>query len=108
MEVAKLIQQQQRVLIKNSGIPIKLLFDGLIIFSLHRLQWDRFLCHSPVIKEHMRYIIDHLDEIDKLIKIKVQVSEVKNVMLENINKVLDSLLYISIAFLHGFMTFIES
>lgn len=37
----------------------------------------------------MRYIIDHLDEIDKLIKVKVQVSEVKNVMLENINKVLD-------------------
>ncbi|KAG6495276.1 hypothetical protein ZIOFF_043070 [Zingiber officinale] len=44
---------------------------------------------SPVIKEHMRYIIDHLDEIDKLIKIKVQVSEVKNVMLENINKTME-------------------
>ncbi|XP_074567610.1 vesicle-associated membrane protein 724-like [Curcuma longa] len=44
---------------------------------------------SPVIKEHMRYIIDHLDEIDKLIKVKVQVSEVKNVMLENINKTME-------------------
>lgn len=38
-------------------------------------------------KQHMQYIIDHADEIDKLIKVKAQVSEVKSIMLENIDKV---------------------
>ncbi|WOL12189.1 hypothetical protein Cni_G20954 [Canna indica] len=44
---------------------------------------------GPVIKEHMQYIIDHAEEVDKLIKVKVQVSEVKNIMLENINKTME-------------------
>lgn len=35
----------------------------------------------------MKYIVDHADEIDKLIKVKAQVSEVKSIMLENIDKV---------------------
>ena len=39
-------------------------------------------------KEHMKYIIDHAEEIVKLIKVKAQVSEVKSIMLENIDKVL--------------------
>lgn len=38
-------------------------------------------------KEHMQYIIDHADEIEKLLKVKAQVSEVKSIMLENIDKV---------------------
>lgn len=38
-------------------------------------------------KEHMKYIIEHAEEIDKLIKVKAQVSEVKSIMLENIDKV---------------------
>lgn len=38
-------------------------------------------------KEHMKYIIDHAEEIEKLIKVKAQVSEVKSIMLENIDKV---------------------
>lgn len=42
----------------------------------------------PVMKEHMKYIIDHAEEIVKLIKVKAQVSEVKSIMLENIDKVL--------------------
>lgn len=41
-------------------------------------------------KQHMQYIIDHADEIDKLIKVKAQVSEVKSIMLENIDKVCDT------------------
>ncbi|KAK1396467.1 hypothetical protein POM88_006330 [Heracleum sosnowskyi] len=32
---------------------------------------------GPLMKQHMQYIIDHADEIDKLIKVKAQVSEVK-------------------------------
>lgn len=35
----------------------------------------------------MQYIIDHADEIEKLLKVKAQVSEVKSIMLENIDKV---------------------
>ena len=38
-------------------------------------------------KEHMQYTIDHADEIDKLLKVQAQVSEVKSIMLENIDKV---------------------
>ena len=43
-------------------------------------------------KEHMKYIIDHAEEIEKLIKVKAQVSEVKSIMLENIDKVLHCLI----------------
>lgn len=35
----------------------------------------------------MQYCLDHPDEINKLSKIKAQVSEVKGIMMENIEKV---------------------
>uniref|UniRef100_M1BEN0 Vesicle-associated membrane protein 725 n=1 Tax=Solanum tuberosum TaxID=4113 RepID=M1BEN0_SOLTU len=41
------------------------------------------------LKEHMKYCCDHPEEISKLSKVKAQVSEVKGVMMENIEKVLD-------------------
>ncbi|PRQ41550.1 putative Longin-like domain-containing protein [Rosa chinensis] len=41
------------------------------------------------LKEHMQYCVDHPEEIGKLAKVKAQVSEVKGVMMENIEKVLD-------------------
>ncbi|KAF4355182.1 hypothetical protein F8388_012957 [Cannabis sativa] len=41
---------------------------------------------GPIMKEHMKYIIDHAEEIEKLLKVKAQVSEVKSIMLENIDK----------------------
>ncbi|KAK9671516.1 hypothetical protein RND81_12G035500 [Saponaria officinalis] len=44
---------------------------------------------GPKLKEHMQYCIDHPDEINKLAKVKAQVNEVKGVMMENIEKVLD-------------------
>ncbi|XP_028779161.1 vesicle-associated membrane protein 724-like, partial [Neltuma alba] len=44
---------------------------------------------EPVMKEHMKYIIDHTEEIEKLIKVKAQVSEVKSIILENIDKAID-------------------
>ncbi|AES64702.1 putative Longin-like domain-containing protein [Medicago truncatula] len=44
---------------------------------------------GPKLKEHMQYCVDHPDEISKLAKVKAQVSEVKGVMMENIEKVLD-------------------
>ncbi|XP_047309057.1 vesicle-associated membrane protein 721-like [Impatiens glandulifera] len=45
--------------------------------------------YGPKLKEHMQYCVDHPDEINKLSKVKAQVSEVKGVMMENIEKVLD-------------------
>lgn len=44
---------------------------------------------GPVMKEHMQYIIDHAGEIEKLLKVKAQVSVVKSLMLENIDKAID-------------------
>ncbi|XP_044485151.1 vesicle-associated membrane protein 724-like [Mangifera indica] len=44
---------------------------------------------GPIMKEHMKYIIDHSEEIEKLIKVKAQVSEVKSIMLENIDKAME-------------------
>ena len=41
-------------------------------------------------KEHMKHIADHADEIEKLLKVKAQVSEVKSVMLGNIDKVIQT------------------
>ncbi|KAJ9707941.1 hypothetical protein PVL29_000149 [Vitis rotundifolia] len=42
---------------------------------------------SSKLKEHMQYCVDHPEEISKLAKVKDQVSEVKGVMMENIEKV---------------------
>ncbi|KAJ8766272.1 hypothetical protein K2173_022331 [Erythroxylum novogranatense] len=44
---------------------------------------------GPIMKEHMKYIIDHADEIEKLLKVKAQVSEVKSIMLGNIDKTIE-------------------
>ncbi|KAL8494291.1 hypothetical protein ACS0TY_025187 [Phlomoides rotata] len=44
---------------------------------------------GPKLKEQMQYCVDHPEEISKIAKVKAQVSEVKGVMMENIEKVLD-------------------
>ncbi|WMV48214.1 hypothetical protein MTR67_041599 [Solanum verrucosum] len=44
---------------------------------------------GPKLKEHMKYCVDNPEEINKLAKVKAQVSEVKGVMMQNIEKVLD-------------------
>uniref|UniRef100_J3MJS1 V-SNARE coiled-coil homology domain-containing protein n=1 Tax=Oryza brachyantha TaxID=4533 RepID=J3MJS1_ORYBR len=44
--------------------------------------------YGPVIKQHMQYVLDHSEEIEKTLKVQAQVSEVKNIMLENIEKTL--------------------
>ncbi|KAH7557729.1 hypothetical protein JRO89_XS11G0209700 [Xanthoceras sorbifolium] len=47
------------------------------------------LQQQPKLKEQMQYCVDHPEEVSKLAKVKAQVSEVKGVMMENIEKVLD-------------------
>ncbi|XP_057475884.1 vesicle-associated membrane protein 727-like [Actinidia eriantha] len=44
---------------------------------------------GPRIKEHMQYCLNHPDEISKLSKLKAQITEVKGIMMDNIEKVLD-------------------
>ncbi|PRQ24967.1 putative Longin-like domain-containing protein [Rosa chinensis] len=44
---------------------------------------------GPKLTEHMKYCVDHLEEINKLAKVKAHVTEVKGVMMENSEKVLD-------------------
>ncbi|KAK4492431.1 hypothetical protein RD792_003239 [Penstemon davidsonii] len=44
---------------------------------------------GPKLKEQMQYCVDHPEEVSKIAKVKAQVTEVKGVMMENIEKVLD-------------------
>lgn len=52
-------------------------------------------------KEQMLYCTTHPEEIDKIAKVKAQVSEVKGVMMENIEKVSFELNRINIYLLVG-------
>ncbi|WVZ62566.1 hypothetical protein U9M48_012303 [Paspalum notatum var. saurae] len=45
--------------------------------------------YGPVIKQHIQYVLDHSEELDKMLKVQEQVSEVKKIMLDNIEKTLD-------------------
>eukprot|EP01018_Ginkgo_biloba_P032974 Gb_02575 [translate_table: standard] len=45
--------------------------------------------YGPKLRDHMQYCMDHPEEMSKLSKIKAQVSEVKGIMMDNIEKVLD-------------------
>lgn len=44
---------------------------------------------GPKLKEHMDYCMNHPDEMSKLSKLKAQITEVKGIMMDNIEKVLD-------------------
>ncbi|MED6189394.1 hypothetical protein PIB30_095614 [Stylosanthes scabra] len=43
---------------------------------------------GPKLKEHMEYCVEHQEEINKLAKVKAQVSQVQQVMRANIDQVL--------------------
>lgn len=44
---------------------------------------------GPRLKEHMQYCMNHPEEMNKLSKLKAQITEVKGIMMDNIEKVLD-------------------
>ncbi|XP_076921699.1 vesicle-associated membrane protein 721-like isoform X1 [Bidens hawaiensis] len=68
---------------KEFGYSQFLFFQALIFNLIF------FFISSPKLKEQMQYCVDHPEEVSKLSKVKAQVSEVKGVMMENIEKVLD-------------------
>ncbi|XP_052730770.1 vesicle-associated membrane protein 727 isoform X2 [Vigna angularis] len=41
---------------------------------------------GPALKEHMQYCLNHPEEISKLSKLKAQITEVKGIMMDNIEK----------------------
>jgi vesicle-associated membrane protein 72 len=41
----------------------------------------------PRLKEHMDYCMNHPEEMTKLAKLKAQITEVKGIMMDNIEKV---------------------
>ncbi|CAI0393949.1 unnamed protein product [Linum tenue] len=45
--------------------------------------------YGPKLKEQMQYCVDNPEEVSKLAKVKAQVSEVKGVMMDNIEKAQD-------------------
>ncbi|URE32630.1 vesicle-associated membrane protein [Musa troglodytarum] len=44
---------------------------------------------GPSLKEHMQYCTNHPEEMSKLSKLRAQITEVKGIMMDNIDKVLD-------------------
>ena len=43
--------------------------------------------HRPKLKEHMQYLTEHPDEVNKIAKVKATLSDVKGIVIENIEKV---------------------
>jgi len=41
----------------------------------------------PKLKDQMQYCVDHREELNKLAKVEAQITEVKGVMVDNIEKV---------------------
>ncbi|KAE9611808.1 putative Longin-like domain-containing protein [Lupinus albus] len=44
---------------------------------------------GPRLKEHMQYCMNHPEEMSKLSKLKAQITDIKGIMMDNIEKVLD-------------------
>ncbi|RRT46452.1 hypothetical protein BHM03_00026827, partial [Ensete ventricosum] len=62
---------------------IPTLARGDVVCTVHTARY-----RYGLLKEHMKYCVEHPEEINKLAKVKAQVSEVKGVMMENIEKVM--------------------
>lgn len=66
-----------------SFLNIRLLLFTFVFSVLNFLIW---LCR-PALKEHMQYCMNHPEEMSKLSKLKAQITEVKGIMMDNIEKV---------------------
>lgn len=95
MGAVKPIQLLQKVSIRILGKLktrksfILIAYVCLFVCVQYQEAYSLLIFCRPIMKEHMKYIIEHAEEIEKLIKVKAQVSEVKSIMLENLDKVND-------------------
>lgn len=81
---------QQRLLIASTeSLGTYMCCKFLLLICYNDINYCEIfvLFHRPKLKEEMQYCVDHPEEISKLAKVKAQVSEVKGVMMENIEKV---------------------
>ncbi|XP_048501760.1 vesicle-associated membrane protein 724 [Beta vulgaris subsp. vulgaris] len=44
---------------------------------------------GPIMKQHMQWVVDHAEEIDKIAKVKAQISEVQVIISNNVDKILE-------------------
>jgi hypothetical protein len=68
----------------------KILFRGLYSFWSVEIVQD---FHRPKLKEHMQYFTEHPDEVNRISKVKATLSDVKGIVIENIEKVFIQLLW---------------
>ncbi|KAG6521333.1 hypothetical protein ZIOFF_018448 [Zingiber officinale] len=59
---------------------------GYVHIVALKLPVYQFLCPCPRLKEHMEYCINHPEEMSKLSKLKAHITEVKGIMMDNIEK----------------------
>ncbi|KAL2602590.1 hypothetical protein AAZV13_10G236700 [Glycine max] len=71
--------------VARSFLNFRLLLFSFVFSVLNFFIW---LCR-PALKEHMQYCMNHPEEMSKLSKLKAQITEVKGIMMDNIEKVLD-------------------
>ncbi|CAN4114423.1 unnamed protein product [Withania somnifera] len=78
--------------IKNDGDPHPLADDDEeddVFGDCFSIAYNLDREFGPKLKEHMEYCMNHPDEMSKLSKLKAQITEVKGIMMDNIEKVLD-------------------
>ena len=63
-------------------------FEGCVAGATHALTW-RVAARSGELKKTMEYAMAHPEEINKVAKVQTQVAEVKEIMMQNIEKVPD-------------------
>lgn len=66
------------------------IYDNFNILLSHHNSGTHFLFMffaRPKLKEHMQYCMNHPEEMNKLSKLKAQITEVKGIMMDNIEKV---------------------
>lgn len=69
--------------VARSFLNFRLLLFSFVFSVLNFFIW---LCR-PALKEHMQYCMNHPEEMSKLSKLKAQITEVKGIMMDNIEKV---------------------
>lgn len=65
-------------------LNICVLFNVVTCVAAHNLS---LYSDRPRLKEHMQYCMEHPEEMSKLSKLKAQISDVKGIMMDNIEKV---------------------